>query len=149
MNAQELTLARAASQLTPADLHYLNENSFLSNEPADPRVTVAQEPREKQEEASSPGRNKHKRRTASHEWPEVGTILEADYYGVRYESEVIDAPRSKSGKALKIISGPSAGKTCKSMSQAMLEATTKQRGDQGLAKKGVANGWQFWKPTTP
>ena len=149
MNAQELTLARAASQLTPGDLKYLNENSFLSKEPAGSRVTVAQEPNEKQEEAAVPGRKKRKRRKASHEWPAVGTLLIAEYEGQHYEAEVVEAPRYKSGKAVKILSGPSAGKTCKSMSQAMLEATSRQRAEQGLAKKGVANGWQFWKPASP
>ena len=149
MNAQEPILARAASQLTPGDLKYLNENGLLETGPGGSRVTVTQEAGEKPEEASSPGRKRRKRRKASHEWPAVGTVLIAEYEGELYEAEVVEAPRCKSGKAVKILSGPSAGKTCKSMSKAMLEATSKQREEQGLAKKGVANGWQFWKPTSP
>jgi hypothetical protein len=149
MNAQELTLARAASQLTPGDLNYLNENGLLSKEPTDSRATVTQEAGDKAEGAPPPGRKKRKRSKTSHEWPAVGAVLTADYEGQHYAAEVVEAPWYKGGKAVKILSGPSTGKTCKSMSQAMLEATTKQREEHGLAKKGVANGWQFWKPTSP
>ncbi len=88
---------------------------------------------------------KRKRRKVRHRWPEVGTILEADYEGVHYEAEVVSAPRYKSGKAVKILSGPAAGKVKSSMSGAMNLATQKQRRENDLGQKGVANGWEFWK----
>ena len=144
MQAQELTLARAASQLTPGDLRYLHENGFLSKEPADTRATVTQEGAETPEE-TSPAKKKHKRRRIGHEWAEVGVILEADYHGVHYEAEVVAAPRYQSGRALKILTGPAAGAVCHSFSGAMLVATETQRRESGLGRKGAASGWGFWR----
>jgi hypothetical protein len=144
MQAQELALARAASQLTPGDLKYLNENGLLSKDPADTRVTVTQEGTETPE-AALPSKKKHKRRRVGHEWAEVGAILEADYHGVHYEAEVIAAPRYRSGRALKLLTGPAAGAICHSFSGAMLRATEAQRREQGLGRKGAASGWGFWK----
>jgi hypothetical protein len=145
MQAQELTLARAASQLTPGDLRYLNEIGFLSNGSADSHVTVTQEGTGTPVESAPPANKRRKRRKASHEWPEVGAILEADYDGVHYEAEVIAAPRYRSGRALKILTGPAAGGVCHSFSGAMLRATEAQRQEQGLGRKGAASGWAFWK----
>ena len=79
-----------------------------------------------------------------HEWPEVGTILEVDYEGVHYDAEVIAAPRCKSGRALKILTGPAAGTVHHSMTGSMLAATEVQRDENDLGRKGVANGWDFW-----
>jgi len=136
MNAEERELAQAAASLTAEDFLYLKENGLLSEQP-------------EQAEKAAPGpvqkrRRKGKRRSVSHRWPEVGTILEADYRGQRYEAEVVPMPRLKSGKALKILTGPAAGTVCTSMSRAMLQATEQQRKEQGLGKSGVANGWDFW-----
>jgi len=72
-------------------------------------------------------------------------ILEADYEGVHYEAEVVAAPCLKSGKAVRILIGPATGQNCRSLSSAMLKATEYQRQEQVLGKKGVANGWEFWK----
>ena len=145
MNAQELTLARAASQLTPADLGYLNENGLLNKEPADTRATVIQEGTVEQQEGAAPAKRKHKRRRLGHEWAEVGTLLCADYHGVHYEAEVIAAPRHRSGRALKLLTGPAAGAVCRSFSGAMLRATESQRQEQGLGRKSAASGWGFWR----
>ena len=145
MQPQELALARAASQLTPADLHYLHENGLLTTEPADSRVTVTQEGKEKPQEATSPAKKTRKRHTAAHQWPEAGTVLVAEYCGEHYEAEVVEARRYKSGRALKILTGPTAGKVSSSYSGAMLLATEAQRQENGLGRKGVANGWAFWR----
>lgn len=93
--------------------------------------------------AETPSRKGRTRRQVRHDWPEVGTILEGRYGGVEYEAEVIAAPRRRSGKALRTLSGPAAGKVCRSMSGAMLTATEAQRKQQRLGKP--ANGWAFWK----
>jgi len=100
--------------------------------------TVSQEASSQQKPASR-GEKRRRRRSRRHTWPEVGTILEADYHGEHYEAEVMEARRYKSGRALKVLTGPAAGRG------AMLAATEHQRADHGLGKKGVSNGWEFWK----
>jgi hypothetical protein len=145
MNAQELTLARAASQLTPADLEYLNENGLLNREPAGTGTTVTQEGPGKQQEGAVPAKKRRKRRRVGHEWADVGTLLCADYHGVHYEAEVVAAPRYRRGRALKLLTGPAAGAVCRSFSGAMLRATEAQRQEQGLGRKGAASGWRFWR----
>ncbi|MFP4029724.1 MAG: hypothetical protein ACLFWL_18250 [Candidatus Brocadiia bacterium] len=98
-----------------------------------------------QEDSSQEETGTRKRRKIDHEWPEVGTILEAHYQGVHYEAEVVSRPRYKSGKAIRILSGPAIGEVERSMSGAMLKATEKHREEEGLGRKGVSNGWDFWK----
>ena len=93
---------------------------------------------------NTPGR-KRKRRTLKRKWPEAGTILQADYHGQHYEAEVVRASQYSSGLALRILTGPSAGKVHHSFSGAMLEATEMQREQEGLGTTGMANGWAFWK----
>jgi len=136
MDAEERELAQAAVSLTAEDFLYLREKGLLSEQPEQVKKAAPQPVQEP--------RKKGKRRRVSHRWPDVGTILIADYRGQRYEAEVIAMPRLKSGKALKILTGPAAGKVCTSMSRAMLLATEQQREEQGLGKAGVANGWDFW-----
>jgi len=143
MNGEERALAEAAASLTVDDFEYLQEHGMI-DVPAhasnpDTQVTVAQE----EEEPPEP-RPKRKRRTIQREWPVVGTILAADYEGVHYEAEVIAAPRYRSGRALKVLTGPAAGTVHHSMTGAMLAATEVQRDENGLGRKGVANGWGFW-----
>ena len=57
-------------------------------------------------------------------------------------------PRLKSGKAIKILTGPAAGTTCRSMTGAMLKATDEQRNEMKVGRGGVPNGWDFWKVST-
>ncbi|MFW6118825.1 MAG: hypothetical protein ACOC7S_00665 [Planctomycetota bacterium] len=167
MDGEERELAEAAAGLTADDFRYLEKNGMLEEntdpgEPADTQeapsegassenapseegpsdeATSHQEP----SEGSRETQRKRKRRRVKHEWPEVGAVLEADYMGTRYEAEVIEAPRYKSGKAIRILTGPAAGEVERSMSGAMLKATEKQREAGELGRKGVANGWDFWK----
>jgi hypothetical protein len=58
---------------------------------------------------------------------------------------VIAAPRYRSGRALKLLTGPAAGAVCHSFSGAMLKATEAQRQERGLGRKGAASGWGFWR----
>ena len=57
---------------------------------------------------------------------------------------MIQERRFKSGRALRLLSGPAAGQVHHSLSGAMLAATESQRQEQGLGRKGVSNGWTFW-----
>ena len=86
-----------------------------------------------------------RRRHIAREWPEAGVILSSEYYGVTYTAEIIPAMKKlKSGRQIRINSGPAQGMICDSFSEAMITATEKQRTDQNLARKGVSNGWLFW-----
>lgn len=154
MNTQTDEVAEAAAALTIADFRYLEEHGMLAEQsPASENSAHTQEAAsqeqatekpEPEEEPDSDDKDR-KRRKVSHAWPDVGTVLEADYKGTHYEAEVVEMPRLKSGKALKILTGPAKGKVCTSMSRAMLDATEKQREEQGLGRSGVSNGWEFWK----
>lgn len=87
-----------------------------------------------------------RRRRIERDWPEMGTILTADYFGTTYTAEIIPATkRLKSGKQIRIESGPAKGAVCDSFSEAMIEATEAQRTVQNLGRKGVSNGWVFWQ----
>ena len=98
------------------------------------------------ETATSTGTPGHKRNRPIREWPAVGTRLSAEYFGQTYRAEIIVAhKRLKSGKQIRLLEGPSAGKRCNSYSRAMLLATARQRREQKLGRKGVSNGWDFWR----
>jgi hypothetical protein len=160
MSTDELQLARAAANLTEEDLQWVREHGAQIT-PQDSREPNSQEDRSEelssqecasQEDASEKTKPEEtpdqdqKRRKVEHEWPQVGTILEAEYEGTRYEAEVISMPRYKSGKAIRLTTGPAAGEVERSMSGAMLTATEKQREEDDLGRKGVSNGWKFWTP---
>ena len=81
MQPQELALARAASQFTPGDLHYLNENGLLSTEPADSRVTVTQEGKEKPEEAAPGELQRAREKLSAAEQGSVQSVREARLAG--------------------------------------------------------------------
>ncbi len=167
---EQQQLAMAASGLTEQDLHWINQN--VSSQDVNTQETssqdvssqeessqdVSSQETSSQEESSQDNKSgmfnntadepekPRKRRTVKHTWPEVGTILQADYEGTRYEAEVVASSKYKSGKAIKILSGPASGKVKSSMSGAMKLATKRQREDNNLGSKGVSNGWKFWKP---
>jgi hypothetical protein len=87
-----------------------------------------------------------RRRHIEREWPEIGTRLYADYCGTRYQAETVTAAKKlKSGKQIRIASGPAIGEICDSFTEAMTRATEKQREKQNLGRKGVSNGWEFWQ----
>jgi hypothetical protein len=87
-----------------------------------------------------------RRRRIEREWPEIGTRLYAEYCGTRYQAETVTAAKKlKSGKQIRIASGPAIGEICDSFTEAMIRATEKQREKQNLGRKGVSNGWEFWQ----
>ncbi len=86
-----------------------------------------------------------RRRRIEREWPAVGTILRAEYFNEQYTAEIVPAVKKlKSGKQIRLTSGPAQGVVCDSFSEAMIAATEQQRTDQNLGRKGVSNGWLFW-----
>ena len=91
-----------------------------------------------------------RRRKVDHAWPEVGARLEGEYQGQTYAATVTLATNLKSGRAVKVITGPVAGQTFRSMTAAMEAATAGQRQQLGLgqSKRGLpSSGWDFWKET--
>ena len=153
MNAEDRKLAQAAAGLTAEDFEYLQEHGMVpatdTGNPSDSRVMASRaaptQPQAASQETNPGDSKKRKRRHLKRQWPETCTILEADYEGTHYEVEVIPAPQYKSGKALRILTGNAAGQVSHSMSGAMFVATESQRKQQGLGRKGLANGWSFWK----
>ena len=149
MHSEERKLAEAAAALTVEDFRWLQEHGMITETTPDSEKPVHSHVTTSQQEAASqditPGKKTRKRRYIKRQWPETGTILQAGCEGTHYEVEVIAAPRYKAGKALKILTGPAAGEICHSMSGAMLKATEAQRQEHGLGRKGLANGWTFWK----
>lgn len=149
MAAKDRELAQAAASLTVEDFRYLKEHGMIPR--AEPLGKPNTQVKNTQEKAPTPAvsraavKRKRKRRTFEHQWPEPGTVLQADYEGVHYEAQVIVDAGSRSQRAVKILSGPADGKICRSPTGAMMEATQKQRTERNLGKKGVANGWSFWK----
>ena len=139
MDSRERKLAEAAAALSTEDFRYLRQHGMVP-EPArhEPHAEKKASPAEK---VSSHGTRRH----VEHRWPEVGAILEADYHGAHYEAEVVLAPGYKSGRAVRILTGPAAGMLCRSPSGAMLKATEWQRQQQKLGRRGVSNGWSFWR----
>jgi len=149
MGAKEKELAQAAASLTVEDFEYLKEHSMIP--PAEAVSKPNTQGGNTQEETNTPAvpraavKRKRRRRTLEHQWPEPGTLLQADYEGVHYEAQVIVDAGSRSQRTVKILSGPAAGRICGSPTGAMMEATEQQRQQANLGKKGVANGWEFWK----
>ena len=154
MNTDDRELSQAAAALTVDDFNYLRAHGIIpepepsnTQYPANTQCSGNTQVNTPQEPASKPTPRK-KRRQIEHPWPDVGGILEADYHGVHYEAEVIPMPRLKSGKAMRILTGPAAGITCRSMTGAMLKATEDQRNEMKVGRNGVPNGWDFWKVST-
>ena len=148
MNADKTELAEAAARLQPEDLRFLEERGMLPEEDTGEDTSTDGKEEESTQTATheeeEPDEEETSRSDADHRWPEVGAVLEADYKGRHYEAEVISMPRYKSGKAVRILTGPAAGEVERSMSGAMMTATEKQREENDLGRSGVSNGWTFW-----
>ena len=100
----------------------------------------------------APGKKppRRKRTCPAREWPAVGTRLVAEYFGAIYRAEIVAAKkRLKSGRQVKLLDGPSAGKRCNSLSKAMALATARQSRQQKLDRRGISSGWTFWKRELP
>ena len=166
-------ILEAAASLTAEDIEYVKSHcgSQKDRVPAEPRQEASTTQQSEEEPASSAEapqpdeagqqrerakggttnarmQRKSRRSHIDHAWPEVGTILEADYFGTHYTAEIIPAPRGrklKSGKLIRITSGSAAGTEHISMSGAMEAATQHQRDEQALGRKGCLSGWDFWR----
>jgi len=144
MNADKTELAEAAARLEPEDLEFLEEHDMLPEQDDEQDAPRDSREGESTEESRDGADEEDSRKSVDHEWPDAGAVLEADYKGRHYEAEVISMPRYKSGKAIRILTGPAAGEVERSMSGAMMTATEKQREENDLGRSGVSNGWTFW-----
>jgi len=165
----------AAASLTTEDVDYVRKHARYPKETLEPQPRHGEAPPAdssvpRPEDDASPGEGaepvptqehkpqaagrqsrtvpRGKRAKIEHQWPEAGTVLEADYFGKVYTAEVIEAPahrKVKSGKLVRVTSGPAAGTEHASMSGAMEAATERQRNEEALGRKGCLSGWEFWK----
>jgi len=82
-----------------------------------------------------------------HEWWPIGTKLIGCIGMEQFTALVVENPRVKSGRSLRITSGPADGRICKTPTRAALEATEHYRQANNLGRSGgVTNGWTFWQP---
>ena len=82
-----------------------------------------------------------------HDWWTVGTELTGRIGSETFTAVVVENPQVKSGRSIRITSGPASGKVCRTPSRAALEATEAYRQANNLGRGGgVTNGWAFWKP---
>ena len=84
---------------------------------------------------------------AKHEWWPIGTEVVGQIGGEFFTAEVVENPRVKSGRSLKLTSGSAQGRICNTPTRAALEVTEAYRQAYNLGRGGgVTNGWTFWKP---
>ncbi|MBN1489087.1 MAG: hypothetical protein JXA69_04150 [Phycisphaerae bacterium] len=84
---------------------------------------------------------------AKHDWWPVGTELFGRIGAEGFTAIVVENLAVKSGRSLRITSGPAFGKICRTPTRAALEATEIYRQANNLGRGGgVTNGWAFWKP---
>ncbi|MCB9851909.1 MAG: hypothetical protein H6819_02340 [Phycisphaerales bacterium] len=82
-----------------------------------------------------------------HEWWPVGTQLVGRIGAETFHVTVVENPQVKSGKSLRIDSGPAQGRVCITPTRAAIEATENHRQSAGMGRGGgVTNGWTFWQP---
>jgi len=82
-----------------------------------------------------------------HPWWPVGTELEGRIGNEIFSASVVENPRVKSGKSIRIDSGPAEGRVCITPTRAAIEATEEYRRIANLGRGGgITNGWTFWQP---
>jgi len=82
----------------------------------------------------------------SHEWWPVGTQLIGRIASEAFHASVVENPRVKSGRSLRIDSGPAQGRICITPTRAAIEATEEYRRSSNIGRGGgVTNGWTFWR----
>lgn len=82
-----------------------------------------------------------------HPWWPLGTELIGRIGGEEFAAIVVENPRVKSGRSLKITSGAARGRVCLTPTRAAMEATEAYRQASNLGRGGgVTNGWSFWSP---
>ena len=86
---------------------------------------------------------------AKHEWWPVGTEVVGQVGSEFFTAVVVENPSVKSGRSLKLTSGPAQGRICITPTRAALESTEDYRQANNLGRGGgVTNGWTFWQPRT-
>jgi len=84
-----------------------------------------------------------------HEWWPIGTEVVGQIGREFFTAEVVENRAVKSGRSLKLTSGPAQGRICITPTRAALEATEDYRQARNLGRGGgVTNGWTFWQPRT-
>jgi len=84
-----------------------------------------------------------------HDWWPLGTEVIAQIGSEFFTAVVVENTSVKSGRSLKITSGPAQGRICITPTRAAMEATEAYRHAQNLGRGGgVTNGWSFWQPRT-
>jgi len=84
-----------------------------------------------------------------HEWWPLGTELIGQIGSEFFTAVVVENASVKSGRSLKLTSGPAQGKICITPTRAAMEATEAYRQAHNVGRGGgVTNGWQFWQPRT-
>jgi hypothetical protein len=84
-----------------------------------------------------------------HDWWPLGTEIVGQIGSEFFTAVVVENPSVKSGRSLKITSGPAQGKICITPTRAAMEATEAYRQAHNLGRGGgVTNGWSFWQPRT-
>lgn len=149
MNEAPLTAASAGEPATPVAKPIEPEDPSATAGQTDPLVALSSQehplPAYEPKGDATDEPQKRARQAVAHEWPVVGTKLSATYFGETYTAEIVSARKKlKSGRQVRLLDGPSKGRICDSLSEAMLLATARQRRQQKLGRKGTANGWRFW-----
>jgi len=84
-----------------------------------------------------------------HNWWPVGTELVGQFGSDVFTAEVIENPQVKSGRSIRITSGPATGEVCITPTRAALRATESYRQAHNVGRAGgVTNGWTFWRART-
>jgi hypothetical protein len=79
-------------------------------------------------------------------WWLPGTELVGRIGNEVFTAQVIENPAVKSGRSLRITSGPAQGRVCLTPTRAAIEATEAYRQAYNLGRGGgVTNGWVFWQ----
>jgi len=137
---------------------------FENTEPVDKHAGVmpARPRRRKPENASVLSRGEYERRRTreskvstscvgrereKHDWWPVGTELEGRIGTEVFTAVVVENTQVKSGRSIRITSGPATGQVCLTPTRAAIEATESYRQAHNLGRGGgVTNGWTFWQP---
>ena len=155
LTAEDLDALRgtAPTRLAETPVPVIEEASAHDAEPAPPPDTSAspnrgeyerQRTRESKVSTTCLGHQRQK-----HNWWPVGTELVGRLGSETFTAEVIENPQVKSGRSIRIASGPASGEVCITPTRAALQATEAYRQARNLGRSGgVTNGWTFWKART-
>jgi len=84
-----------------------------------------------------------------HDWWPLGTDVVGQIGTEFFTAVVVENTSVKSGRSLKITSGPAQGRICITPTRAAMEATEAYRQAHKVGRGGgVTNGWLFWQPRT-